>query len=63
MKIEELIERVKIHKYAKCDELSTLLMDEVVKGLEEYDELKKTKKANEDKAYMDYLLEKRQGEV
>lgn len=40
MKTEELIERVKIYRYEKCDEFSTPLMNEVIKRLEELEELK-----------------------
>lgn len=39
MKTEELIELVKIHRYEKCDEFSTPLMNEVIEKLEKYNEV------------------------
>ena len=40
IKAEKLIELVKIHRYEKCDEFSSPLMDEVIKRLEELETLK-----------------------
>lgn len=37
MDTKELIERVKIHRYEKCNEFSTPLMNEVIERLEEYE--------------------------
>lgn len=38
VKTEKLIELVKIHRYEKCDEFSSPLMDEVIKRLVELEE-------------------------
>ena len=45
IKVGKLIELVKIHRYEKCDEFSTPLMNEVIRRLEEIKELRGTHKA------------------